>query len=164
MERYLARLSGPLLDRIDIQIRVPAVRPTELAVETLEEPSTEVRARVAAARERQRHRLAEVPGLFANAHLGPRDVRRFCRLESAGEELLRAAITRLGLSARAYHRLLKVARTIADLAGRDQIDLPHLAEAIQYRTLDRPRGRSKLETPAGLTGKPAPLSSPEAKP
>ncbi|HMV34170.1 MAG TPA: hypothetical protein PKA50_18780, partial [Gemmatimonadales bacterium] len=80
-------------------------------------------------------------GLHANAHLGPRELRRFCRLQPAGEELLRTAIVRLGLSARAYHRLLKVARTIADLAGMEQIDTAHLAEAIQYRTLDRPRGR-----------------------
>ena len=164
VERYLARLSGPLLDRIDIQIRVPAVRPTELAVDTPEEPSAAIRERVAQARERQRQRLAELPGLFANAHFGPRDVRRFCRLEPAGEELLRVAITRLGLSARAYHRLLKVARTIADLAGSEQIDLPHLAEAIQYRTLDRPHGRSTPETPLRQAGKAAPLSPPGGRP
>ncbi|MBK6778626.1 MAG: YifB family Mg chelatase-like AAA ATPase [Gemmatimonadetes bacterium] len=142
VERYLGRLSGPLLDRIDLQIRVPAVRPAELGLESAEEASAVIRGRVAEARERQRRRLAGLAGLHANAHLGPRELRRFCRLQPAGDELLRTAIIRLGLSARAYHRLLKVARTIADLAGTEQIETPHLAEAIQYRTLDRPRGRA----------------------
>lgn len=140
VERYLARLSGPLLDRIDLQIRVPAVRPAELSLESAEEGSAPIRERVEAARERQRQRLQPHPGLYANAHLGPREIRRYCRLGADGEELLRLAITRLGLSARGYHRLLKVARTIADLAAAEQIGLGHLSEAIQYRTLDRARG------------------------
>lgn len=144
VERYLARLSGPLLDRIDLQIPVPAVRPSELATEQVEESSAAIRARVEAARERQRERLSGHAGLHANAHLGPREIRRFCRLQPEGEELLRTAITRLGLSARAYHRLLKVARTIADLAAEEQIGVAHLGEAIQYRALDRPRARRSL--------------------
>jgi magnesium chelatase family protein len=139
IDRYLARISGPLLDRIDIQLRVPGVQASELAGEPVEEPSRAIRARVEAARERQRHRFAGQPGMFANAHMGPRDIRRHCRLGGPAEELLRAAMTRLGLSARAYHRVLKVARTIADLAGEDQIATGHVAEAIQYRTLDRAR-------------------------
>lgn len=101
-----------------------------------------IRARVEAARERQRRRFSGQPGLFANAHMGPREMRRHCRLSGAAEELLRAAMTRLGLSARAYHRVLKVARTIADLAGSDQVETSHVAEAIQYRTLDRGRQRT----------------------
>jgi magnesium chelatase family protein len=139
IDRYLARVSGPLLDRIDIQLRVPAVRASELAGEPAEEPSRAIRARVEAARERQRQRFAGQPGVFANAHMGPREIRRHCRLGGPAEELLRAAMTRLGLSARAYHRVLKVARTIADLAGEDQIATAFVAEAIQYRTLDRAR-------------------------
>lgn len=145
VERYLARLSGPLLDRIDLQIRVPAVRPAELSLESAEEGSVPIRARVEAARARQGHRLQAHPGLYANAHLGPREIRRYCRLGAEGEELLRLAITRLGLSARGYHRLLKVARTIADLAEEEQIGLAHLGEAIQYRTLDRLRGGATVQ-------------------
>jgi magnesium chelatase family protein len=137
IERYLARISGPLLDRIDIQLRVPAVRASELSGESGEESSAVIRARVEAARERQRRRFTGLPGLHANAHMGPRDLRLHCRLEADAEEVLRGAMTRLGLSARAFHRILKVARTIADLAGEDRVGASHVAEAIQYRTLDR---------------------------
>ncbi len=139
VDRYLARVSGPLLDRIDIQLRVPAVRPDALSGDSTEEPSAEIRIRVEEARARQRIRFAGVPGQHANAHMGPKELRRFCRLPTAAEDLLRLALTRLGLSARAFHRVLKVARTVADLAGEDRIDTPHVAEAIQYRTLDRIR-------------------------
>jgi magnesium chelatase family protein len=137
IRRYLARLSGPLLDRIDIHLAVPAVAPHELAGTDPGEPSAGIRARVEAARARQRHRLREQPGIHANAHMTPRQLRRHCRLVGGAEPLLRAAIARLGLSARAYHRVLKVARTIADLAGADDIESPHVAEAVQYRSLDR---------------------------
>jgi magnesium chelatase family protein len=143
VERYLGRVSGPLLDRIDIQLRVPAVRPTELSGEASEEPSVAIRARVEAARERQRARFAGQGAVHANAHMGPRDLRRFCRLGGTAEELLRSALSRLGLSARAYHRILKVARTIADLAGSQEIEPSHIAEAIQYRTLDRSQATSR---------------------
>jgi magnesium chelatase family protein len=138
VERYLARVSGPLLDRIDLQLRVPAVSAGDLAGEVTEEPSARIRARVEEARARQRARFREHPGLHANAHMGPRELRTHCRLEPGAEELLRAALARLGLSARAYHRVLKVARTVADLAGAERVGIPHVSEAIQYRTLDRP--------------------------
>lgn len=137
VERYLSRLSGPLLDRIDVHVEVPALRPDELQARRAGEASERIRARVVAARERQLARFREHPGVYANAHMGPREVRRFCRLDDAGEALLRGAITRLGLSARAYHRVLKLARTIADLEGADSIAAVHVAEAVQYRSLDR---------------------------
>jgi len=137
VERYLSRVSGPLLDRIDLQLRVPAVPAAALSGDSTEESSAGVRARVEAARARQRARFGSTPGLHANAHMGPRELRRFCRLEAPAEALLRTALTRLGLSARAYHRVLKVARTIADLAGAELVDQTHVAEAIQYRCLDR---------------------------
>jgi magnesium chelatase family protein len=117
VQRYLARVSGPLLDRIDLHVEVPAVRYRELADVRASESSAEVRDRVTRAREIQRCRLRGREGVFANAHMRPRDLREHCRLGEASEALLRTAITRLGLSARAYHRVLKIARTIADLAG-----------------------------------------------
>jgi magnesium chelatase family protein len=137
IERYLARVSGPLLDRIDIQLRVPGVRAAELAGESADEPSAAIRQRVGSARERQRARFAGMTGIHANAQMGPRELRRFCRLDAAGEELLRTAMSRLGLSARAFHRILKVARTVADLAGEEWVGAGHVGEAIQYRSLDR---------------------------
>ncbi|HEX6940714.1 MAG TPA: YifB family Mg chelatase-like AAA ATPase [Longimicrobiales bacterium] len=137
VERYLSRVSGPLLDRIDVHVEVPAVRPEELQSRRSGESSERIRARVIAARERQLARFRGRPGVFANAHMGPREVRRYCRVDEAGEALLRAAISRLGLSARAYHRVLKLARTIADLEGEDEIAAAHVAEAVQYRSLDR---------------------------
>ncbi len=151
VERYFARLSGPLLDRIDIHLRVPAVGHGELSSDRPEETSAAVRARVEAARERQRSRFAGRPGVHANAHMGTRDLRRHCALDAAGQALLRTAMTRLGLSARAYHRVLKLARTIADLEGAPAIREHHLSEAIQYRSLDR--GRQETGGPgARVTG------------
>jgi magnesium chelatase family protein len=137
IERYRSRISGPLLDRIDLQIEVPALRPAELAERRQGETSALIRERVALARERQYHRFRGRPGLYANAHMGVREVGEFCRINQAAEALLRAAVQRLGFSARAYHRVLKLARTIADLAGTDTIAVAHVAEAIQYRSLDR---------------------------
>lgn len=137
VRRYLARVSGPLLDRIDLHVEVPSVRYRELSDHRAGEPSRAVRERVARARERQRERFRERAGLHANAHMGARDLREFCRVDEGSDALLRTAITRLGLSARAYHRVLKIARTLADLEGADAIGTPHVAEAIQYRSLDR---------------------------
>ena len=137
LQRYMARVSGPLLNRIDIHIEVPALRYRELASRELAESSERIRCRVVAAREKQSMRLAGRTGLYSNASMQSRDIREFCRVDGAGEELLKMAITKLGLSARAYDRILKVARTIADLAGTEGILPEYVAEAIQYRSLDR---------------------------
>lgn len=137
VQRYLSRLSGPLLDRIDLHVEVPAVRHADLADRRLGERSAAVRQRVTEARERQQRRFQRCRGIHANAHMRPREIREYCRIGEAGEALLRRAINRLGFSARAYHRVLKIARTIADLQGEDGIATAHVAEAIQYRALDR---------------------------
>jgi len=130
--RYQRRISGPLLDRIDIHVTVPRVDYEKLADERLAESSAVVRDRVEAARERQRARFRGTR-LSANADMGPAEVRQYCRLDAAGQSLLRAAVNQMGLSARAYHRVLKLARTIADLAGSEDIRQVHIAEAVQYR-------------------------------
>ncbi len=135
--RYRSRVSGPLLDRIDIQVDVSAVEYQALASRAPGEPSTAVRERVNQARRIQVERFQQA-GYHANARMSARDVQRYCTLDAAGEQLLEAALSRLGLSARAYVRILKVSRTIADLAGAEEIQPPHIAEAIQYRSLDRP--------------------------
>lgn len=137
VEHYRARVSGPLMDRIDIHLEVPAVPHRELSVERSGEASQAIRERVNAARRVQLERFAGQPGVFANAHMMPRDLRKFCRVSEAADALLRTAIARLGLSARAYHRVLKIARTIADLGGSGQIEPAQVSEAVQYRTLDR---------------------------
>jgi magnesium chelatase family protein len=135
--RYHSRLSGPLLDRIDIHLEVPRLKQDELLQQGGQgEPSAAIRARVQAARERQRARFAG-SGVFTNAAMSSQQLRKHCAVSPAVRDLLRAAINNLGLSGRAYDRILKLARTIADLAGSDGIDVPHVAEAIQYRTLDR---------------------------
>ena len=137
IQRYVGRISGPLLDRIDIHVDVPAVRFKELSNESAAgESSEEIRVRVIEARERQLARLAG-EGIFANAQLTPRHLRRFCRLDAESERMLESAMTRLGLSARAYDRILKVSRTIADLDAADEIRSAHVAEAVGYRSLDR---------------------------
>jgi magnesium chelatase family protein len=137
IQRYIGRISGPLLDRIDIHVDVPAVRFRELKGEApSEEGSEAVRARVVEARARQHGRLRG-EGLFANAQMTPRLIRRHCRLDTEGERVLESALKRLGLSARAYDRILKVSRTIADLDGSDEIRTAHVAEAVGYRSLDR---------------------------
>jgi magnesium chelatase family protein len=136
VERYRGRVSGPLLDRIDLHVEVPAVTLGELR-RTAGEPTAEVAARVAEARRVQLDRFGRGVPTPVNAALGPQALRRYCALDAAAQSLLDAAFERLGLSARALHRVLKVARTIADLAGRERIGAAHLAEAIQYRSLDR---------------------------
>jgi magnesium chelatase family protein len=136
VRRYRGRISGPLLDRIDLQVEAPALPPNEIRGGTPGESSAEVRRRVDRAHSRQLERFAG-KRIVCNSQMGALDLRSHCGLDSAGERLLDAAIERLHLSARAYGRILKIARTIADLDGGDRILAPHLAESIQYRTLDR---------------------------
>ncbi len=137
IQRYRSRISGPLLDRIDIHIEVPAVRYQELAGKTTGEPSDAIRARVMRARAVQLERFRGEKGVYCNAHMSSKDIRHYCAIDEAGDALLNTAINRLGLSARAYDRILKVARTVADLEGEGSIRPEFLSEAIQYRSLDR---------------------------
>jgi magnesium chelatase family protein len=132
ISRYQKRISGPLLDRIDIHIEVPRVEYDKLTDARLGESSAAIRARVERARETQRERFAGTP-LSCNADMGPGEVRKICQLDETGRGLVKAAMQQLGMSARAFHRILKLARTIADLAGSERIETAHLAEAIQYR-------------------------------
>jgi magnesium chelatase family protein len=135
IQRYRSRLSGPLLDRIDMHVEVPSVPVKELIGQTAGETSAAIRERVNLARARQRQRFAGAERLHCNTQMNSKEVKKFCRLNPASAELLNQAILRLGLSARAYHRILKIARTIADLAGADELETAHVAEAIQYRRL-----------------------------
>jgi magnesium chelatase family protein len=137
IQRYVSKISGPLLDRIDIHIEVPAVKYKELRAPSSSEESAAVRGRVIAARERQVERFRAEKKTYANAQMMSKMIRKHCMISADGEKLLENAITRLGLSARAHDRILKVARTIADLDGGAGIEPKHLSEAIQYRTLDR---------------------------
>ncbi len=131
--RYRGRISGPLLDRIDMQIEVPAVPQQELMKQqTTSEKSSTIRQRVEKAHQLQLDRQGK-----SNNQLSVKEIEQFCTIDSISENLLKQAISRLNLSARAYHRILKVARTIADLAGSEKITNQHIAEAIQYRRLDR---------------------------
>jgi magnesium chelatase family protein len=132
--RYQKRISGPMLDRIDIHIEVPRVDFEKLSEKRRGESSAEIRERVEQARERQRVRFAGLKnGVMTNADMRVAEVRQFCELDEAGQSLIKAAMSQLQLSARAYHRILKLARTIADLAGEEEIKSTHLAEALQYR-------------------------------
>ena len=137
VQRYLSRISGPLLDRIDIHIEVPAVRYKELSSSTSGESSSVIRERVERARRIQQRRFADHPHLFCNARMDSKEIRKYCQLDDQGQELLKMAITKLGLSARAYDRILKVSRTIADLEQSEGIRPEFVGEAIQYRSLDR---------------------------
>ena len=136
IQRYRSKVSGPLLDRIDIQVEVPGLRYQELATKDAGESSELIRQRVNAARVLQLQRF-EKTKLHSNAQMGTREIRRYCSVKDDAEKLLETAINKLGLSARAYSRVLKVGRTIADLAGAESIEASHIAEAIQYRSLDR---------------------------
>jgi magnesium chelatase family protein len=136
IRKYLGRLSGPLLDRIDIHVEVPRLSPDELEQFAPSEPSDAVRGRVCAARERQSERFTG-SGIVCNADMTAGAIREFCRLDESVASLLRAAVDQFGLSARAYDRILKVSRTIADLEGADGLMVHHVAEAVQYRSLDR---------------------------
>ena len=132
ISRYQKRISGPLLDRIDIHLEAPRIDFERLADRRLGEPSAEVRRRVTAARRRQSERFAGTHCL-TNADMGPAEIDRHARLDPAGEALMKAAVRQLQLSARSYHRVLKLARTIADIGGADRIEASHIAEALQFR-------------------------------
>ena len=137
IQNYLGRISGPLLDRIDLHIEVPPVKFREISGDRTGETSAQIRGRVVAARQRQHERFKDKPKITRNARMGPKELKAFCELDEATKELLQNAMADLNLSARAYDRILKVARTIADLAGAETISSDHVSEAIQYRSLDR---------------------------
>ena len=137
VQKYLNKISGPLLDRIDIHIEVTPVAFSELSSERSSESSEKIRERVINARQIQSKRFAKNPGVYSNAQMNEKLLRSICKIDDAGQALLKNAMEKLGLSARAYDRILKVARTIADLDSSPTIQNQHLAEAIQYRSLDR---------------------------
>jgi magnesium chelatase family protein len=140
VERYMAKISGPLLDRIDMHIEVPAVPFKELSADRAGTSSSDMRSQVIAARRRQAERFHGLAVRY-NAQMGPRHLRQFCKLDEECQNLLRASVNELGLSARAHDKILRVARTIADLEGSPAIELPHISEAINYRMLDRQMGK-----------------------
>ena len=137
MQKYLSKVSGPLMDRIDIQIEIAPVPFEEISKSTPAESSSAIRSRVIAARARQTARFADFPHVHCNAQMTAPLTQRFARPDEEGMQLLKKAMERFGLSARAYDRILKVARTIADLAGSENITAEHIREAILYRNLDR---------------------------
>src|SRR5262245_29915394 len=134
---YRQRISGPLLDRIDLHIEVPAVEYRDVASERAEETSAAVCQRVVRSREIQQQRFRKDGKVNCNARMATRQLKQHCKLSQDSQELIRVAMNELNLSARAYDRILKVSRTIADLAGKTDIDPQHVSEAIQYRTFDR---------------------------
>src|SRR5439155_2933798 len=134
---YRQRISGPLLDRIDLHIEVPSIEYRDMASERSEEPSSAIRERVSAARKRQQARFANDSKTNCNARMGTKHLKQWCKLDSDSQELIRVAMTELHPSARAYDRILKVARNIADLASTEDITAEHVSEAIQYRSFDR---------------------------
>ena len=137
VQRYLNKISGPLLDRIDLHVEVTPVSFDEMTAQRKSESSEEIRQRVIQARQIQEQRFKEVAGVHNNAMMASQMVKEVCQINAAGNALLKTAMEKLGLSARAYDRILRVSRTIADLAGKEAIAIEHLAEAIQYRSLDR---------------------------
>jgi magnesium chelatase family protein len=138
VQKYLNRISGPLLDRIDIQVEILPLSFEEMSRRGSGEPSSAIRERVTRARQIQEQRYADHPGVHCNAQMTPALLHQYADLDERSLGLLRAAMTKLDLSARAYDRILKVARTIADLAGEERVSSGHIAEAISYRQLDRP--------------------------
>jgi magnesium chelatase family protein len=136
IQRYRAKISGPLMDRIDIHIEVPAVKYRDLANRHAGESSRDIKKRVDAARKIQLNRFKGMK-IYSNAQMTNRHIKKFCQIDEASQKLLEMAIDKFGLSARAYTRILKVARTIADIEGKENIETAHLSESIQYRTLDR---------------------------
>jgi magnesium chelatase family protein len=139
IQKYLSKLSGPLLDRIDIHVEVPPVHYRELMQVPQGESSYKIRGRVSEVQEIQKKRYDGKQGNFWNSRMSSSEVRKYCKLDRESHELLQTAIQKLGFSARAYERILKVARTVADLDGSEGLKAAHLAEAIQYRSLDRTR-------------------------
>lgn len=137
IQKYVGKISGPLLDRIDIHVEVPTVKYTELSSKRISENSHSIRQRVMQANLIQADRFADQKGIFSNADMESREIKKYCQIDQEGTELLKMAMNKLGLSARAYDRILKVSRTIADLAQSQDIRPEHLGEAIQYRSLDR---------------------------
>lgn len=136
VQKYWSKVSGPLLDRIDLQVEVPRLKEKDLMESGPAESSQEIQARVLQAREWQKNRFAGRQGIYGNNQMGPKEIQDHCLLDSAGKELLKKAVSQLNLSGRAFDRILKVARTIADLAQSEKIEASHLAEAIQYRSFD----------------------------
>jgi magnesium chelatase family protein len=137
VQRYRHRVSGPLLDRIDLHIEVPAVEYRDVASERVEETSAIIRERVVRARQCQQERFRGDGKVNCNARMATRHIKKHCKLGQESQELIRVAMSELNLSARAYDRILKVSRTIADLEGENEIAPEHVSEAIQYRTFDR---------------------------
>ena len=137
VQRYRQRISGPLIDRIDLHIEVPAVEYRDVSSDRVEESSVAIRERVAHARQKQHQRFARDAKTNCNARMSTRQLKTHCKLSADSQELIRVAMTELNLSARAYDRILKVSRTIADLGDKIDISPEHVSEAIQYRTFDR---------------------------
>lgn len=137
IQNYLGRISGPLLDRIDLHVEVPAVKFREMTGDRVGESSAQIRERVIAARHVQQKRFASKPKITCNARMATKEIKEYCALDAGTKELLQNAMSEYNLSARAYDRILKVSRTIADLAGAEQISSDHVSEAIQLRSLDR---------------------------
>ena len=136
IQKYMSKISGPLLDRIDIHLEVPSLPSQELLSKGTNESSAEIKSRTSQARQEQQKRFQN-SGIFTNAQMNQKQLKKFCMLNQESRDLLKAAIDELGLSARAHDKVLKIARTIADLANKEDLLPEHIAEAIQYRSLDR---------------------------